>query len=159
MPRLVLPGRGQVQGQLQRGRSTLLERAEQALHALPLRGKQAELVGQGRGAARSWPSGRSAYVELYGAYTECEALYGVERLLALRDALAAEDRGAFGLDPRVIDWDHYVHRDPPAVGGASTPGCAPTAGRAAGERRADPAAQARCWPPSGRSRRSTSRTR
>ena len=53
------------------------------LQSLPLRGKQAELQRAARGAARARPNGRCRYVELYGAYAECEAVYGVDRLLAL----------------------------------------------------------------------------
>lgn len=99
--------RNRVQNQLQRSKG-LLERAEKALHSLPLRGpqtkwsvrieEQRELVGRAL-----------TYVELYGAYTACEAIYGVDRLLALQESLAFEDQGEFCMDPRVIDWDHYVH--------------------------------------------------
>ena len=46
------------------------------------------------------PTGRSSYVELYGAYAECEAIYGVDRLLEL----AGVDR-----------------RSRPAAAGSSTP--------------------------------------
>ena len=49
-----------------------------------------------------------AYVELYGAYAECEAIYGVDRLLARFDALDPADQRDFCFDPRVIDWEHYV---------------------------------------------------
>ena len=48
------------------------------------------------------------YVELYGAYAECEAIYGVEKLIATSDALSDADRAEFCFDPRVIDWDRYV---------------------------------------------------
>jgi HAD superfamily phosphoserine phosphatase-like hydrolase len=100
------PGRGQVQAQLQRGHD-LMERAEKLLHALPLRGRQAEWSA--RIEERKDLAARAlAYVELYGAYTECEALYGVDRLLGLWDQLPADDQAAFCFDPRVIDWDHYA---------------------------------------------------
>jgi HAD superfamily hydrolase (TIGR01490 family) len=49
-------------------------------------------------------------VELYGAYTACEAIYGVDRLLALQEALDPADQVAFSMDPRVVDWPHYVHQ-------------------------------------------------
>ena len=49
-----------------------------------------------------------AYVELYGAYAECEAIYGVDRLLERWAALDPEDQATFCFDPRVIDWDHYA---------------------------------------------------
>ena len=50
------------------------------------------------------------YVELYGAYTETEARYRVDRLLALWDALERRGPGsASASTPAVIDWAHYVH--------------------------------------------------
>ncbi len=48
------------------------------------------------------------YVELYGLYTECEAIYQVDHLLGLWDTLDADDQAAFNFDPRVVDWQHYV---------------------------------------------------
>ena len=49
------------------------------------------------------------YVELYGAYTETDARYRVDRLLELWDTFDDEDHETFCFDPGVIDWDHYVH--------------------------------------------------
>src|SRR5262249_41887350 len=100
------PGRGRVQGQLRRAKVSL-ERAEHVLQSLPLRGKQAELSA--RLEERREEAERAlSYVELYGAYAECEAVYGVDRLLALWDTVAPDERDAFWFDPRAIDWDHYV---------------------------------------------------
>jgi HAD superfamily hydrolase (TIGR01490 family) len=100
------PGRGKVQGQLRRAK-TSLERAERVLQSLPLRGKQAELSA--RLEERREEAERAlSYVELYGAYAECEALYGVDNLLSLWDTVAPDERDAFWFDPRAIDWDHYV---------------------------------------------------
>ena len=48
------------------------------------------------------------YVELYGAYTETEARFRVDRLLALWARLSPADQEAFCFDPGVIDWAHYV---------------------------------------------------
>ncbi len=107
VPDWSFPGRGRVQAQLERSR-TLLTRAERALQALPLRGRQAELSAKVE-EQRELADRALGYVTLYGAYTECEAVYGVDRLLALHDALPEADRTTFGLDPRVIDWDRYVH--------------------------------------------------
>lgn len=100
------PGRGQVQAQLQRGHD-MLERAEKLLHTLPLRGRQAEWSAKVE-ERKELASRALAYVELYGAYTECEALYGVERLLGLWEELDPTDQATFCFDPRVIDWDHYA---------------------------------------------------
>ncbi len=62
----------------------------------------------GSRSAERKPSGRWATSTLYGAYTECEAIYGVDRLLDRHESLDAADRDEFCFDPRVIDWDHYV---------------------------------------------------
>ncbi len=108
VPEWTFPGRGRVQGQLERSRD-LLARVERALQSLPLRGRQADWSAKVE-EKRELAERALGYVTLYGAYTECEAIYGVDHLLALDRALAAEDRVEFGLDPRVIDWDHYVHQ-------------------------------------------------
>jgi alcohol-forming fatty acyl-CoA reductase len=44
------------------------------------------------------------YVELYGLYTECEAIYQVDHLMALWDSLDANDQATFLFDPRAVDW-------------------------------------------------------
>ena len=100
------PGRGRVQGQLTRAKQTI-ERAERVLQALPLRGKQAEWSASLE-EKREEAERALAYVELYGAYAECEAIYGVDQLLALWDRLPPEDQRDFCFDPAVIDWDEYV---------------------------------------------------
>ena len=48
------------------------------------------------------------YVNIYGAYGKCEAIYGIDRTLALWESLTDQDRSQFGFDPRVIDWHHYI---------------------------------------------------
>jgi len=107
VPEWSFPGRGRVQAQLERAR-TAIQRAEDVLQSLPLRGRQAEwaatLESKREDAERAL-----TYVELYGAYAECEAVYGVENLLSLWDRMDEASRDAFCLDPRVIDWDRYVH--------------------------------------------------
>ena len=82
--------------------------AEKVLTALPVRGKQAELAAriEDRHALAKRALG---YVELYGAYTETDARYRVDRLMTMWDGLDAEDHEEFCFDPGVIDWDHYVH--------------------------------------------------
>ena len=106
VPDWSFPGRGRVQRQLDRAKVSI-ERAEKVLSALPLRGRQASLHASLE-EKRSLVERAEGYVKLYGAYAECEALYGLDRLLGLWDSLADDDRAAFGFDPRVIDWDHYV---------------------------------------------------
>jgi HAD superfamily hydrolase (TIGR01490 family) len=106
VPEWSFPGRGRVQGQLQRALTTL-ERAERVMAQLPLRGRQAELSATIE-ERREEAERALGYVELYGAYAECEAVYGVDRLLALWGAQTLEDQAEFGFDPRVIDWTYYV---------------------------------------------------
>ncbi len=100
--------RNRVQGQLRRARS-VLDRTEKAIGSLPLRGRQAAWSAKVE-ERREEVSRALTYVELYGAYTSCEAIYGVDRLLALHESLDPADRAELGMDPRVVDWDHYVHQ-------------------------------------------------
>lgn len=106
VPEWSFPGRGRVQRQLDRAK-TSIERAEKVLSALPLRGRQAALHATLE-EKRSLVERAEGYVKLYGAYAECEALYGLDRLLGLWDTLDADDHESFAFDPRIIDWDHYV---------------------------------------------------
>ena len=106
-PEWSFPGRGRVQRQLRRA-DRAMTLAEKVLTALPVRGKQAELAAriEDRHALAKRALG---YVELYGAYTETDARYRVDRLMTMWDGLDAEDHEQFCFDPGVIDWDHYVH--------------------------------------------------
>ncbi|MCO8128417.1 HAD-IB family phosphatase [Acidimicrobiia bacterium EGI L10123] len=106
VPEWNFPGRGRVQAQLERAKS-VIEKAESTLQALPLRGRQAEWASNLE-SKREDVERALTYVELYGAYAECEAVYGVENLLDLHQRMDEASREAFGLDPRVIDWDRYV---------------------------------------------------
>lgn len=106
VPEWGFPGRGKVEGELKRAKK-VLERTETVLSALPLRGKQAEFSANIE-SKREEAERALSYVELYGKYAECEALYGVERLMALWEAIDDEDREHFAFDPHVIDWDYFV---------------------------------------------------
>ncbi len=108
VPEWNFPGRGKVEGQLNRAR-TILSRTEQVLQALPLRGRQAEFTASLE-SRRAEVETALQYVELYGLYTECEAIYQVDNLLNLWNTLDDADREAFNFDPRVVDWEHYVTR-------------------------------------------------
>jgi len=104
VPEWTFPGRGRVQQQLQRA-STTLARGERLLAALPVRGRRAE-VGARLEERRAQADRALSYVELYGAYAECEAIYGVDRLLSLAGNVAED---GWAIDPAVIDWPSYVH--------------------------------------------------
>ncbi|HEX4866852.1 MAG TPA: HAD-IB family phosphatase [Acidimicrobiales bacterium] len=106
VPEWSFPGRGRVQRQLERAKS-LIERGESTLQALPLRGKQAAWAATLE-SKREDVERALAYVELYGAYAECEAIYGVDRLLERWHRLEAEDQATFCFDPRVVDWSYYA---------------------------------------------------
>ena len=102
VPDWTFPGRGRVERQLTTATSAL-RRVERLVAALPLRGKAAQwgaTVEQRRAEAER----ALEYVQLYGAYTECEAVYGVDALLAVPVAREAD----MPLDPRRIDWEHYI---------------------------------------------------
>jgi HAD superfamily phosphoserine phosphatase-like hydrolase len=106
VPEWTLPGRGRVQRQLSRA-DRAMTAVERVITTLPLRGRQADFAArlEDRHAMAKRALG---YVELYGAYTETEARYRVDRLLALWETLDEDDRQAFCFDPGVIDWRHYV---------------------------------------------------
>lgn len=106
VPEWTFPGRGRVQKQLERA-TTWLGRAEKAVTALPIRGRQAEISAEIE-ERRQEAERALGYVELYGAYSECEALYGVENLLELHASVSEQDRELFNFDPSSIDWDSYV---------------------------------------------------
>jgi HAD superfamily hydrolase (TIGR01490 family) len=107
VPEWSFPGRHRVQRQLRQA-TKALGGAERALQSLPLRGRQADLSARLE-ERRSEAEGALSYVELYGAYTETEAVFSVDRLLALFSTMPPEDQREFCFDPAVIDWPHYCH--------------------------------------------------
>ena len=106
VPEWSFPGRGRVKRQLERT-GTVLEKAQKVIDALPVRGSRAELAVRLE-EQRDLIERAMGYVDLYGAYAECEAVYLLDRLLALWESLDPDDREAFCFDPRVLDWDHYA---------------------------------------------------
>ena len=106
VPEWSFPGRGRVQRQLEQAKS-VIDKGERILQTLPLRGKQAAWAATLE-EKKEEVERALAYVELYGAYAECEAIYGVDRLLARWDRLDPEDQATFCFDPRVVDWSHYA---------------------------------------------------
>jgi HAD superfamily phosphoserine phosphatase-like hydrolase len=106
VPEFRFPGRGRVQGQLHRAKA-VITRGEQLLQALPLRGKQAELSARLE-SKRMEVERALEYVELYGLYTECEAIYQVDQLMTMWSQLSPDDQAAFAFDPRAVDWPIYI---------------------------------------------------
>jgi alcohol-forming fatty acyl-CoA reductase len=106
VPDWSFPGRGRVQAQLQRAKA-VITRGEKLLQTLPLRGRQAELSATLE-TKRMEVERALEYVELYGLYTECEAIYQVDNLLRVWERLDDADRATFAFDPRAIDWPTYI---------------------------------------------------
>ncbi|MEA3078324.1 MAG: alcohol-forming fatty acyl-CoA reductase, partial [Actinomycetota bacterium] len=106
VPEWSFPGRGRVQRQLQRA-TKAIDRAQKVASSLPIRGRQAEFTAKLE-ERRSEADRALGYVELYGAYAETEAIYRVDRLVALSDSLDEADRADFAFDPAIIPWDRFV---------------------------------------------------
>jgi len=106
VPEWSFPGRGRVKRQLERA-GTTLDLSRKVLDKLPIRGRQAEVAVKLE-EQRDLVERAMGYVDLYGAYAECEAVYLLDRLIALWDTLDAGDHETFCFDPRTMDWDHYV---------------------------------------------------
>lgn len=106
VPEWSFPGRGRVARQLGRARKGL-DLTERVLHVLPLRGKQADFSAELE-ERKDQLERANGYVELYGAYAECEALYQLKRMYALWESLDEDDQRDFCMDPRVVDWPSYV---------------------------------------------------
>ncbi|MDZ7677870.1 MAG: HAD-IB family hydrolase [Acidimicrobiales bacterium] len=106
VPEWRFPVRGKVESQLGRAK-VVIDKAERVLEAFPLRGKQAELSATLE-SRKEEVERAFTYVELYGAYAECEAIYTVDELLSMWERLDDTDRREFAFDPRIIDWDHYA---------------------------------------------------
>ena len=107
VPEWSFPGRRRVQHQLSRA-TKALGGAERVLLALPLRGHQAEPSARLE-ERRDEVERALSYVELYGAYTETEAIFSVDRLIELFSTLPPEDQRDFCFDPAVIEWPHFCH--------------------------------------------------
>ena len=106
VPAWSFPGRGRVQRQLSRA-TRAMELAERVVGSLPVRGRQAAWMAALE--ERHLLADRAlGYVELYGAYTETEARYRVDRLMEMWDRMDPEDRRLFCFDPGTVDWASYV---------------------------------------------------
>jgi HAD superfamily hydrolase (TIGR01490 family) len=106
VPDWKFPARGRVREQLNRARAVATG-TEKVLQALPLRGKQAAWAAKLEETKNDIDRAYQ-YVQLYGLYTECEAVYQVDHLIAAWDAFDVADRETFNVDPRSIDWPVYI---------------------------------------------------
>jgi len=106
VPDWSFPGHGRVQRQLERA-TKVLGLLERLFGSLPVRGRQADMVA-GIEERRERAARALSYVDLYGAYTETEARFRIDHLLALAGRMTADDRRSFCVDPAVIDWERYV---------------------------------------------------
>jgi len=106
VPEWSFPGRGRVQAQLKRAEK-LLDLGERTLQSLPIRGKKAQIAGRLE-EQRDQVQRALEYVELYGHYTETEAIFQVDNLLALYEGLPASDRRDFCFDPASYEWSSYI---------------------------------------------------
>jgi len=139
VPDWSFPGHGRVQRQLQRA-TKVLGLLERLFGSLPVRGRQADMVA-GIEERRERAARALSYVDLYGAYTETEARFRIDHLLALAERMTEDDRRSFCVDPVVIDWERYVEEVhlPSVVAHArvrSTPARSQTASRHQRARRA-----------------------
>lgn len=100
------PGRGAVERQLNWAIKTL-DRTDRGLKMLPLRGKHAMISTQIEDKKEEVERA-AAYVKIYGAYAECEALYGVDNLVDMHNRLDPGDQQDLACDPAIVDWEHYV---------------------------------------------------
>lgn len=84
-----------------------LDKASAFMRALPVRGARANLATE-IDERREEVVQALTYVELYGKYVVCEALYHCENLLELWRSLDPEDQAEFNMNPGIIDWHRYV---------------------------------------------------
>ncbi len=156
MPKWSFPKRGRVQDQLTRAKKTL-ERAENVLGALPLRGKQAEWTASIEAKTRRSRAG----AELRRALRRLRGVRGGLRPRSSPGPLGrAVPRGPDGvlLRPPCHRLGRLHRQRLPARRSCNRPGSAPPPA-AAPARHARTACARRCWPPSASSPPSTSRTR
>ena len=106
VPEWQFPARGRVKEQLKRAKF-VAEKTERALQTLPLRGRQAAWAAKLEDTKNEIDRAYE-YVQLYGLYTECEAIYQVDNLMAMWNSLDATDQASFNFDPRSVDWPTYI---------------------------------------------------
>lgn len=106
IPEWSFPGRGRVHSQLERA-SKIFEAIERASGYLPLRGEQASFLSDLEHKHNAIKRALG-YVELYGTYAETDAIFLVDNLMSLRDALSESERCQFNFDPATIEWERFI---------------------------------------------------
>ncbi|MCL5973422.1 MAG: HAD-IB family phosphatase [Actinobacteria bacterium] len=106
IPEWTYPARGQVESTLRRSKR-IVDTSVKLISKLPLRSNfteyQDQLAETQQGLERA-----GSYVELYGAYAECEAIYLADNLMELAGALDDRDRETISIDPHLINWESFV---------------------------------------------------
>lgn len=108
VPEWSFPGRGRVQAQLKRS-IKMLALLERINGTVPIHSFGQDLSAKLE-ESRTKAERALAYAELYGAYTETDAVFMVNRLLALYSLLHDDDKQEYCFDPATIDWDAYVRQ-------------------------------------------------
>ena len=104
-PQWTFPDKDKITTQMYRARSGL-GRASQVMRALPVRGKRAQFAATIDERKENLEQA-IGYVDLYGKYVVCEALYHCENTLAMHASLSPQDQATFQMDPKIIDWHRY----------------------------------------------------
>jgi HAD superfamily phosphoserine phosphatase-like hydrolase len=86
---------------------TAFDKIGLVVNALPIRGTKAKIAEKMTEKRRILDQAHG-YIQIYGAYGRCEALYQIDRLMALWDELDQDDRADFSFNPSEIDWTHYI---------------------------------------------------
>ena len=157
VPEWSFPGRGRVQGQLQRAKSLLEPGRERARRRSRCGASRPSGAPRSRRSARR-SSGPSATSSSTAPTPSARPSTASTTCSPCGTHSTADDQRDFCFDPRVIDWDQLHPPRSTCRRSSSTPACAP---RRAGApaRPARTACAARSSPPSASWRRSTSRTR
>ncbi len=108
VPEWSFPGRGRVQTQLKRS-IKVLSSLERINSAIPVHSFGQDLSARLE-ESRTKAQRALTYAELYGAYTETDAVFMVDRLLTLYSTLHDDDKREYCFDPATIDWATYVRQ-------------------------------------------------
>ncbi|WP_298346811.1 HAD-IB family phosphatase [Ferrimicrobium sp.] len=106
VPEWTYPARGQVESTLRRSQR-IVDTSTKIIAKLPLRSNfvdyQDQLAETQQGLERA-----GSYVELYGAYAECEAIYLADNLMELATRIGDDEHDKIALDPHLINWESFV---------------------------------------------------